>query len=192
MTNSKKMTAETTNSTPGTGDDLHPAAASHCYIIHQQDREPDEDEDIDDEQIFDGIYFCTASSKEEALKHQVQRLMGEGFWALGKNSARSNEVAEWTDGWTDSTIAVYAIGENGFWECLSWDKEIWGEELVVWAGSNKAIALQLLTSAKGGHEPGHQAVAKHLGLLSVVEQAELQLEVPAEKATQKSRKSSSL
>lgn len=192
MTNSKKMKSDALNLSEGAGDKPLPSITLHCNLIHQQDREPDEDEMVDEEQMFSGLYFYAASSKEHAHELQVQALVEVGCYELEVDRRLNADIPEWTDDWTNATLSVFSMDESGFWEWLGWDEEIWGDELVAWAGKNMALASQLLMAAKAGRGPGHQAVAKHAGLLSVVEQAELEQEVPAKKGSKKSRTSSSI
>ncbi|MDO8280794.1 MAG: hypothetical protein Q7T63_22100 [Burkholderiaceae bacterium] len=192
MTKSKQMNSDALNLSEGVVNKPLPTMALHCYLIRQEDREPDEDEMVDEEQEFTGMYFYAASSKEHALELQVQALLDKGFYELEVDRRSDPNIPEWTDDWTNATLSVYSMDESGFWECLGWDEEIWGDELVAWAGKNMALASQLLMAAKAGQGPGHQAVAKHAGLLSVVEQAELQQEVLAKEGSKKSRTSSSI
>lgn len=188
----KQVKSDSLNLGDGAGNKPLPSMALHCYLIHQEDREPDEDEMVDEEQMFTGIYLYAASSKVHALELRVQALVEGGFYELEVDRRSNANVPEWTDDWTNATLDVYSMDDSGFWDCLGWDDAIWGDELVAWARENKALASQLLIAAKAGQEPGHQAVSKHAGLLSVVEQAELQQEVPAKKGSKKSRTSSSL
>ena len=176
----------------GVGNKSLSSMAFHCYLIHQQDREPDEDEMVDEEQMFSGLYFYAASSKEHAHELQVQALVEGGFYELEVDRRLNADIPEWTNDWTNATLSVFSMDESGFWEWLGWDEEIWGDELVAWARKNRALASQLLMAAKAGQGLGQQAVAKHAELLSIVEEAELEQEVPAKKGDKKSRTSSSL
>lgn len=192
MTSTKQINSDALNLSNGAGNKPLSSMASHCYLIHQEDREPDEDEMVDEEQTFTNLYFYAALSKEHALELQVKALVEGGFYELEVDRRSNADVPEWTDDWTNATLSVYSMDDSGFWGCLGWDDAIWGNELVAWAGKNTALASQLLIAAKTGQGPGHQAVAKHAGLLSVVEQAELEQGVPAKKGSKKSRTSSSL
>ena len=192
MTSTNHTNSDALTQSDGVGNKPLSSMAFHCYLIHQQDREPDEDEMVDEEQMFSGLYFYAASSKEHALELQGQALLEEGLWELEVDRRSNADVPEWTDDWTNATLSVYSMDESGFWDCLGWDDAIWGNELVAWAGEHRALALQLLIAARAGQGLGHQAVAKHAGLLSVVEQAELEHEVPAKSVSRKSRTSSSL
>lgn len=192
MTNTNQINSDALNPSEGVDSKPLPTTALHCYLIHQEDREPDEDEMVDEEQMFTGMYFYAASSKEHALELRVQALVAGGFYELEVDRRSNPNDREWTDDWTNATLAVYSMDDSGFWRCLDWDDAIWGDELVAWASKNTALASQLLVVAEAGQGLGYQAVAKHAGLLSVVEQAELEQEVPAKKGSKKSRTSSSL
>ena len=184
------------NPSEGVSNKTHPWMGMQCYLIYKEVCEPDEDEMIDDEQIFSELLFYTASSKDHALELQGQALLEEGFWELDVYGRSNAEIPEWTNSWTNDwtnvTLQIYSINESSFWEFLSWDEAFWSEELVAWARKNRALASQLLMAAKAGQGLGQQAVAKHAELLSIVEEAELEQEVPAKKGDKKSRTSSSL
>lgn len=162
------------------------------YMIQQTYFEPDEeDEDGEGNEEFSYL-FVSATTREDALAPLVKDLLAKDFRAADKEDGGHAGTSHWTDDWTEVTLVVCSVEDEGFWKYLEWDFQDVIDQLVALASEQGLLAAKLLDSAKAGNSPGHQALAQNAKFLSAVEQYQLCGAVKLGKTTKAAKKPKSL